>query len=70
MKILKHGSRKPRKFICSHCDCEFVAGTKEYCRSEQFDVVYYTCYCPECDYNAAISEPWEEEDDGPGCVLA
>ena len=69
MKILKRGNEKPRKFICPNCDCEFVAGTREYWRTERFDDIYYKCDCPECNYTSDISEPWEDDYDGPGCIL-
>ena len=60
MKILKHGKKNPRKFICANCECEFVADVTEYWRKDMFDTIYYQCDCPECNYTSEKSEPWEE----------
>ena len=52
MKILKHGDLKPRKFVCSKCDCVFVADLTEYSvllASTDGHCKYYA-YCPDCDY--------------------
>ena len=61
MIVLKKGKPNYRKFICTNCECEFVAGTHEYWRKEQFGVIYYECDCPHCTYTTQDSEPWEEE---------
>lgn len=49
MKILKHGDLKPRKFICTSCDCEFVADKMEYHLTGHIEETYTIC-CPECEY--------------------
>lgn len=64
MKILKHGNRRPRKFTCPNCDCEFVANTTEYWVTECNGVVlWYHADCPECSCESTTSEPWEEDND-------
>ena len=63
MKILKHGNLKPRKFICHHCDCEFVADTTEYCAYEcNGNPMWYFIDCPECGNKTETSEPWKEQE--------
>lgn len=64
MKILKHGNRKPRKFTCPNCGCEFVADTTEYWVMEcNGIVVFYKADCPECLGTSETSESWEEDND-------
>jgi hypothetical protein len=64
MKILKHGNLKSRKFVCWHCDCEFVADTTEYRTTMSNNVVLW-CHadCPECGVETTYSEPWEDKNE-------
>jgi len=63
MKILKHGSLKPRKFTCFNCGCEFVADTTEYWTARFEDsVMFWKSDCPECGDRTEKSESWEETD--------
>lgn len=64
MKILKYGNLRPRKFICWHCDCEFVADTTEYSTTMSNGVIiWHHAYCPECGAETTESEAWEENNE-------
>jgi hypothetical protein len=64
MKIIKHGNLKPRKFVCWHCDCEFVAKVNEYSTTTCNGVALcHYADCPECGSEACNSEPWDDKDD-------
>lgn len=47
MKITRHG-RTAKQFICHFCNCEFIAGSKEYKLVKNGEYVEATSFCPEC----------------------
>lgn len=68
MKILKHGNLKPMKFICWHCDCEFVADVSEYRTTMSNGIVlWHISYCPECNAETTDSEVWDDENEQEVC---
>lgn len=54
MKILKEGAinRKPKKFVCDNCGCEFIADNTEYALPDYMECVHDAikakCKCPTC----------------------
>lgn len=64
MEIIKHGKKKPRKFTCFNCGCEFVADTTEYWTARfENSVMFWKSDCPECGDRTEKSEPCEETDE-------
>ena len=56
MKILKNGNpnkcRKPERFVCDRCGCEYIAEKDEYKipdnYASQHDGIKSECECPAC----------------------
>lgn len=62
MIVLKQGSKKPLKFVCKYCGCEFVAEVGEYnTYTNNGSVSYCYAYCPNCVTEVVDSEPWEDK---------
>ncbi len=59
MRIIKHGdpdkTDRLRKFRCSECGCEWIAGPHEVYRGINGHAI--ACQCPEC---FEMSAPWDE----------
>ena len=52
MKIIKDGNQYNRKFVCEHCDCEFIASIGEYRKYLTRDAL--AVKCPSCGIHCDI----------------